>query len=355
MKRFQRKLASGLFYGLLPALLGSVLLTFCSSALAQIPQPNGGTIRPGTLPLRWDTGGPKCMQMPEWQVHEYNPDLILMRQSGCTDYEKPFVFLLFGKDRAMLLDTGSRNGNIVPALERVMHDWMLRNGRSSMPLLVVHTHSHEDHVFGDPAIRAMDDPAIPVTYLAPTVEATTKFYGIAHWPEGIGQVDLGDRTIDVIPIPGHDVVSVAFYDRQTAILFSGDSVYPGRIYIRDFDAFARSNRRMVQFTEGKVVAHLLGNHIEQTRTPYLDYPVGTMYQPDEHALELSRGTLLEMQDAIDALGGKPKRVAYAEFSLWPVGPGFPESAAERKAYQDRQEYQKKHRWDQSASGTGQAH
>jgi hypothetical protein len=30
---------------------------------------------------------------------------------------------------------------------------------------------------------------------------------------------------------------------------------------------------MLRFTEGKLVAHILGNHIEQTRTPYLDYPV----------------------------------------------------------------------------------
>ena len=347
MKMAQRHLALSRLCSLLGTVVGGLLLVGPAPVQGQIPEPNGGVIRPGTLPLRWATGGPKCMQMPEWQVHEYNPDLILMRQSGCTDYEKPFVFVLFGKDRAMLLDTGSRNGNIVPALERVMHDWMLRNERTAMPLLVVHTHSHEDHTFGDVAIRAMNDPAVPVTYLAPTVPATAKFYGIVRWPEDIGHVDLGDRTIDVIPIPGHDVVSVAFYDRQTAVLFTGDSVYPGRIYIRDFTAFARSNRRMVQFTEGKVVAHLLGNHIEQTRTPYLDYPVGTMYQPEEHALELPRGTLLEMQDAIDALGGKPKRVAYAEFSLWPVGPEFPESTAERNAYRERQEYQKKHRWDQT--------
>lgn len=323
---------------------------FAAAALtsrAQLPQPNGGPIRPGTLPLTWATGGPKCMEMPQWQVHEYNPDLFILRQSGCTDYEKPFVYIFFGKQRALIFDTGSRNGDIVPTLKLVMHSWMLRNHRTSMPLLVTHSHSHEDHVWGDAAIQAMNDPAIPVTYLAPTVAATANFYHIAHWPEDIGQVDLGDRVIDVIPIPGHDLVSLAFYDRQTAILFTGDSVYPGRIYIRDFDAFAKSNARMVKFTEGKLVAHILGCHIEQSRTPYVDYPVGTIYQPEEHALELSRGTLLQMQDAINALHGTPARVAYAEFSLWPAGPGFPEPASARKAYQDRQQYQQDHMWDQT--------
>ena len=228
-----------------------------------------------------------------------------------------------------------------------MHDWMMRNHRTIMPLLITHSHSHEDHVWGDAAILAMNDPAIPITYLAPAVAATASFYKIAHWPEDIGRVDLGDRVIDVIPIPGHDVVSIAFYDRQTAILFPGDSVYPGRIYIRDFDAFAKSNERMVKFTEGKPVAHILGNHIEESRTPYVDYPVGTMYQPNEHVLELSRGSLLEMQDAIAALHGTPRRVAYAEFSLWPSGPGFPEPTSARKSYEDRQQYQEEHKWDQT--------
>ena len=44
----------------------------------------------------------------------------------------------------------------------------------------------------------------------------------------VGRIDLGDRIIDVIPIPGHDVLSLAYYDRQTGILLTGDGLYPGR-------------------------------------------------------------------------------------------------------------------------------
>ena len=47
---------------------------------AQLPNSDGGTVERGVLPDRWVTGGPKCMEMPEWQVHEYNPDLYLLRQ-----------------------------------------------------------------------------------------------------------------------------------------------------------------------------------------------------------------------------------------------------------------------------------
>src|SRR3981081_43050 len=220
-------------------------------------QPAQGAIRAGTLPPRWDTAGPRCAEMPEWQIHEYNPDLYILRQSGCTDFEKPFVFLLFGSERALLLDTGSRRGNLAPALQLVMHRWLSANHRDHMPLIVAHTHSHSDHVAGDAQLQALGDPDIPVTYVAPTVDATKKFYGIAHWPEDVGKVDLGNRTLDVLAIPGHDIVSIAVYDRQTAILFTGDSVYPGRLYIRDLAAFEKSNERMLRFTAGRVVAHIL--------------------------------------------------------------------------------------------------
>jgi glyoxylase-like metal-dependent hydrolase (beta-lactamase superfamily II) len=301
-------------------LLGFAPGTLPAQVLLSADGPVSAPIRAGTLPSAWDTGGPRCAEMPEWQIHEYNPDLYILRQSGCTDFEKPFVFLLFGGERALLLDTGSRRGNLAPTLQLVMHRWLSANHRDHMPLIVAHTHSHSDHVAGDTQLQALGDPDIPVTYVAPTVDATKTFYRIANWPEDVGQVDLGNRTLDIVAIPGHDIVSIAVYDRQTAILFTGDSVYPGRLYIRDLAAFEKSNQRMLRFTEGKPVAHLLGNHIEEQRTPYTDYPVKTEYQPDEHEWALSRGTLFEIQAGLAAMHGKPQRVAFRDFTLWPTGP-----------------------------------
>ncbi|SFS11137.1 Glyoxylase, beta-lactamase superfamily II [Granulicella pectinivorans] len=322
-------------------------LVLSTSLHAQFAQPDGGSVRPGRLPLSWSTGGPRCMEMPEWQVHEYNPDLFILRQSGCTDYEKPFVYLFFGKDRALLYDTGSRKGNLAPTLQHVMHQWMQRNQRTSMPLVVVHSHSHGDHVAGDAGIQALNDPAMPITFVAAAIEPTRALYNIANWPEDTGSIDLGDRVIDAIPIPGHDAVSVALYDRHTGVLLTGDSLYPGRIYIRDFDAFVRSTTRLVQFTQDKPIAHILGCHIEETRTPFLDYPTGTLYQPDEHELSLSRGALLEMEAALESLHGSPKRVAYRDFSLWPSGPAFRAADRSQSSFEKVQQYQLGHMWDQT--------
>src|ERR1700730_9639920 len=175
-------------------LFAAVLILAASAQIvgAQLPQPDGGTIRPGILPKQWMTGGPKCMEMPEWQVHEDNRDLYILRQSGCTDYETPFLYLLLGADRALLLDTGSRNGPLVPTLQRVVKNWLQRIRRETIPLIVAHSHSHSDHVAGDVDIQAMQEPAIPVTFVPAEVESTKRFYKITNWPDDIGQVDLGN-------------------------------------------------------------------------------------------------------------------------------------------------------------------
>jgi hydroxyacylglutathione hydrolase len=327
-------------------LAAAAALALISASLAWSMQ-TAAEVLPGSLPLAWNTGGPKCMEMPEWQIHEYNPGLFILRQSGCTDFEKPFVYLLFGGERALLLDTGSRHGNIVPALQLTIHRWLSRNHRSAIPLVVVHTHAHSDHVAGDAELLALKDPGISITLIAPTVEATKKFYGMANWPDDPGSVDLGSRVIDVLAIPGHEAVGVALYDRQTGILFTGDNVYPGRLYIRDFSAYENSNQRMIRFTEGKPVAHILGNHIEQTRTPFLDYPVGTLYQPNEHELALPRGVLLEIQAGLAAMQGKPQRVAYRDFTLWPAGPAFPSTEEEEAKFKRTQQQQLDRMWDQT--------
>jgi hydroxyacylglutathione hydrolase len=326
------------------ASLTATLCLFSCLATAQLPQPDGGNIERGTVPARWDSQQPKCMEIPEWQVHEYNKDFYILRQSPCTDFEKPFIFLLFGKDKALLMDTGSRNGNLAPALQHTIKNWLARNGRTSIPLIVAHTHEHEDHTWGDKELQAMNDPAMPVTFIPSEVEAMKRFFGIEHWPTDIGHLDLGGRVVDLIPIPGHSTVSVALYDHNTAVLLGGDTVYPGRIYVNDFPAFVASVARLVAFTEGKPVANILGNHIEESSTPFLDYPVGTMYQPNEHELALSRGALLELDDAVRSMNGTPRRYVMRDLSVWPVGPSFMSPAEETK-FKKHEKEEKDKMWD----------
>ncbi|HUE05767.1 MAG TPA: hypothetical protein VMR62_39865 [Bryobacteraceae bacterium] len=139
-------------------------LLMAGSALAQAPQPNGGGVRPGTLPRRWLTGGPNCMEVPNWQVHEYNRDLYILRESGCTNYEKPFLYLIFGTAKAMLLDTGAGQTDVAHEVDGVISHWLARERRKSIPLIVAHSHSHSDHVAGDSQFRDRPDTTlVPLT------------------------------------------------------------------------------------------------------------------------------------------------------------------------------------------------
>lgn len=270
-------------------------------------------IEKGTLPASWATGGPNCVELPAWQIHEYNPTFFILRESGCTNYEKPFLFLFFGKERALLIDTGAGASDAATVTQILIGKWLEQNKRASIALVVAHTHGHGDHVEGDKGFQGMAN----VTLIPATVEANQKAFGISKWPEQPGQIDLGDRVIDVLAIPGHQVAHLAYYDRRTGILLTGDHLYPGRLYVTDFPAYLASTRRLVEFTEGKPVAHILGNHIEQSSTPYVDYPVGTRYQPQEHTFELGRAHLLELLDGLEKLHGQPRRVLFRDFTIDP--------------------------------------
>lgn len=331
----------------LALMLAAGLLVTPPTACAQSTSSHTVAVQAGELPRQWTPAGPRCMEVAPWQVHEYNPSFFILRQSGCTDYEKPFVYMVFGRQHALLYDTGSRRGDIVPVVERTMHAYLERNGLQSLPLFVVHSHAHGDHVAGDKELQAWKDPAIPVTFVPATVDDSKRFYGIVNWPEDTGHIDLGDRVLDAIAIPGHEAAAVALYDQQTGVLLTGDNVYPGRLYIADLEAYTKSNERLIRFTEGKTIAHILGCHIEQKRTAFEDYPVGTIYQPEEHALELSRGVLLEIREGLAAMSGTPKRLRFADFTLWPSGPQFRPTPEEMTAARAYRQSQVSHKWDQT--------
>jgi hydroxyacylglutathione hydrolase len=291
----------------------AVALTAWRQIEAQAPQPNGGGVRSGVLPRSWEASGPQCRGEAHFQIHEYNPDFYILRESGCSNYEKPFLYLLFGKEKALLLDTGAGKTDVARVVKNQIDQWLKRNNRDSIPLIVAHTHSHGDHISGDKDLKLLPQ----TTVVEPKVSAVQAFFGFRNWPNEIASYDLGERVLDVIPIPGHEAASIAIYERQTGILFTGDTLYPGRLYVQDAPAFVLSIQRLVDFTHGKIVTHILGNHIEQTRTAYLDYPIRTVYQPDEHQLELGRAHLLELNEALRDLNGRIVRTAFRDFTIWP--------------------------------------
>jgi hydroxyacylglutathione hydrolase len=241
------------------------------------------------------------MEMQEFYIHQYNPNFFILRQSGCTDYEKPFLYLILGSEKALLWDTGSRNSKVREAVDRLIDRWLKANSKTTIPLLILHSHGHDDHIAGDPQFTGRPD---------------TKFV------KGDTGIDLGNRPLDLIPIPGHTADSIALYDRRTAILLTGDTVYPGRLYVNtnQFDTFRQSIHRLAEFADTHQIAHVLGNHIEQTRTPFIDYPTGTKYQPDEHELALGASNIFEL-DRVLQRTTKPATIALRDMTVVVRNPG----------------------------------
>lgn len=283
------------------------LILLSGEALPQLP-----AFKTGVLPKSW-VAGTNCARIPEFQTHKYNEDLYILRQSGCSHFEKPFLYLLFGTDKVLLLDTGAGRTNVARAVMGIIDRWLAARRLRSIQLIVAHTHAHGDHTSGDNQFRGLPNTVL----VSPDLKSVQSFFGFKRWADEIAWYDLGKRVLDVIPIPGHEATGIAFYDRQTAILFTGDTLYPGRLYIDEPMQYVRSIRRLVDFTQDKPVAHILGAHIENTRTPYIDYPAGTTYQPDEHALELGRGHLLELNEALAQMKGNLIKKVMRDFTISP--------------------------------------
>jgi hydroxyacylglutathione hydrolase len=256
----------------------------------------------GDLDVRWSYG---AAGEPPIQVHAYDPHTYLLRQSKSTNYEAPFIYLLFGNERAIMLDTGAtKEPDVFPLRETVdglIDGWLAEHPREDYELVVAHTHAHGDHVGGD----GQFDGRPLTTVVAHEAEAVSEFFGFTSWPAETVRFDLGGRVLDVTGIPGHQPASIAIFDPWSGFSLTGDTVYPGRLYALDFPSFTGSLDRLADFAAARPVTHVLGCHIEMTRKPGRDYPLGSRYQPDEPPLQMTVAQLVSVRDAARAAAGRP--------------------------------------------------
>jgi len=252
---------------------------------------------------------------PETQVQRIDGDTFVIRQSVRTNFEAPFLYLLFGKDRALLLDSGAGGLKLRPTIDRLMGEWQTKHGGRPVRLVVAHSHGHGDHHAGDDEFRVR--PNTDVVGLTP--EKVAAFFHVAIWPQGIGRFDLGGRVLDILPTPGHEPAHVMVYDARTKLLFSGDMLYPGRLYVPldQFPAFRASADRLAGFARTHPIRALLGAHIEMTTKAGKDYPMQAATHPSEHALPLSPAAIEELQHAVDNAGPVPTVDRHADFIIYP--------------------------------------
>ena len=252
---------------------------------------------PGSLDVHWNEGAPDCSGTPRdaLQVHTYEPQTFILRQSPCAHFEANFLYLLIGSDKAVLIDTGAvADPKEMPLAKTILE--LLPDRK--FPLLVAHTHRHLDHRAGDPQFASL--PSVQIVPV--NLEGVRAYFGFANWPNGIAHLDLGGRTVDVIPTPGHNETHVAFYDSRTGILFSGDFLLPGRLLIEDAAAYRESALRIVDFVKTRPLTHILGGHIELNAAGHA-YRFGSHYHPNEHRLELAREDLTALPAAFESFNG----------------------------------------------------
>ncbi|MDX2182337.1 MAG: MBL fold metallo-hydrolase [Bryobacteraceae bacterium] len=242
----------------------------------------------GTFPAKWIHGSPSLLDNtdPPIQVHWYNEHTVMLRENKAYNYEGAFMYLYFGNDRAILLDQGSTSSPtewpLRQTVDKLVETWTRKHkSRADYELVLAFSHLHGDHYAASP--QFLDRPYTRIMGL--THQQMVDFWGMKNYPSDRVEFDLGGRKIWVWGNPGHIDSEFAYYDTYTQILFTGDMFYRGRCYVGNFTAWMASMKRLVEFAEKYPVTHIVGCHIEISKTGK-DYPRATTYQPDEPPLQM---------------------------------------------------------------------
>ncbi|WP_308012050.1 MBL fold metallo-hydrolase [Actinacidiphila acidipaludis] len=278
--------------------------------------------RPGSPDVVWRHGVGSARRRrnggePPIQVHHYDEHTVILRQSKSLSYEAPFLYLLFGNERALLLDTGAtaepERFPLRATVDGLVEEWLRAHPREGYELVVAHSHGHGDHVAADPQFEGRAG----TTVVPREAAAVREFFGLgAERPDDALPFDLGGRVLEVLWTPGHHEAAVTLYDPWTGVLLTGDTVLPGRLFAFDAEAFLASMDRLVDFAAARPVSHVLGCHVEMTRRPGRDYPIGADYQPRERGLSLGAGHLTAVRDAVAAAAGSPGVHRHPDFVLY---------------------------------------
>jgi glyoxylase-like metal-dependent hydrolase (beta-lactamase superfamily II) len=221
-----------------------------------------------------------------WRTHDAGEAVTLLVEAHITPMLESNVWHVRGRDADLVVDTANGIGPLRPAIDE------LAEGR---PVVAVATHGHFDHVGG---LAEFDDRRCHEGDAAETrepfavrierdaqpegVQEMFGYYGfdvpertiaalpsasfdVAGWrapgaePTGFvvdGEViDLGDRRLEVLHVPGHTPGSVALWEAATGLLFSGDTAYvDARLGFDDLEAAEASLRRLAELPVRRVHA-----------------------------------------------------------------------------------------------------
>ena len=181
-----------------------------------------------------------------FETRSYSEDITLIFEPHVIPDIRCNMWHVRGRDRDLLFDSGMG----VVSLKR--HVALV----TEKPLLCVASHSHFDHVgghyeFDARLIHAAEADILTTPDRRNTVIAdyvTEEIFTAAPYfdfdvdsysirsapPTGLvadGEIiDLGDRNLEVLHLPGHSPGCIALWEAATGTLLSGDVVYDGPLY-----------------------------------------------------------------------------------------------------------------------------
>lgn len=256
---------------LLPAILGLIGAAGCNRPQLPRPPPAAPAARRWCeqIPRTANTGFERVAESTDWfDVYRVEDGVYAFVEAK--QFQEAISYLIVGTTRALMFDTGIGLVPIRPLVERL----------TTLPVDVVNSHTHYDHVGGNAEfdrILALSTPytaanqaGFPHTELAgevaptsfcsgpPSGADTAAFHTRAWRPTRTiadgDTLDLGGRALEVLHVPGHTPDAMMLLDRDRGLLFTGDSYYDGTIWLfvpeTDFDAYDRSMTRVVALAPG---------------------------------------------------------------------------------------------------------
>lgn len=136
----------------------------------------------------------------------------------CVEDEFVRFFVLKGKKMAAVIDTGCSGQDI----KKIVREF------TDLSYILINTHGDGDHAAG----TGMFDEIWMAKEDYESREFATKFKDTKLHEISDGDIiDLGDRTLKIIKVPGHTKGSIAILDLEKRVLWPGDSVQDISIYM----------------------------------------------------------------------------------------------------------------------------
>ncbi len=130
-------------------------------------------------------------------------------------------YLVIGEDRALLFDLAVNHPGVRAYAQQL----------AGKPLMLVLSHGHGDHTYHlqdweEVWMHPADTSLLKGMLGFPAIEPCPTIHPL----QGGDSIDLGDRILDVIHIPGHTDGSILLLDHATRTLLSGDTVARRLLY-----------------------------------------------------------------------------------------------------------------------------